>query len=88
MTGKSSSASRSRRAERLPAVEAEAVAVELLAQLVERPGVHHHDVGRERRRVLEDPQPAAVVAVETTSGAQLLATVHSAGALTGSRAPP
>ena len=53
-----------------------------LAQLVERPGVDHDDVRREPRRVLEDPQPAAVVAVEHHIGALLLSTVHSAGALT------
>ena len=40
------------------------MAAALLAQLVERAGVDHDDVRREPRGVLEDPQPAAVVAVE------------------------
>ena len=45
------------RHQRLAAVEAEVVAVVLPADLVERPGVDHHDVRRERGSVGESPDP-------------------------------
>ena len=56
-------------AQGLPAVEPEAVVAALLADLVERSGVDHHDVRRQPGRVRERPDPAPVLGVRDGLGA-------------------